>query len=271
MSRIITKEPEVFLATKLEVKNVNIAFLNVEIHKESDNKNIEVTIIGPIDEVVDINVGQVDDTAIIEGAVIGRKIPGIKTGNIVGSSVTIAGRDIVMAQNIAVNNSDRVVIAQCGGNLRRGVVIEEEKMTKITIKVPKGTAIDLSGISGHVFVGNTKGDLRVENCNNVEAGNIKKAYISSIDKDYNAITICEVSEKLVVNVVGNSQVLVDKGKVSMLIINVIGGGKVGFKGTAINAVLTANSGRIVTGTIENEPDISITNDGSIYVANWPKK
>lgn len=268
-SEKVTEGPKTYSARNLEVRDV-VADLDVQVHQAS---NVEVTIVGPASEVKGIRVNQQGDTVVIEGEggeatgggvtiISGRGSSVTRVGRIRGASVVIGGGTIIRRGGGSIIAGDIV-----GG---QNVVItgNGENQTKITVKVPKGSAVNLSGVSGNSVVGDTDGTLQVNTSDgNVNAGRVSNATLSV--QGSSDINIREVNGVLTISIMGSGDVRVDSGKVSALAINVMGSGDATFNGQAETATLTVmGSGDIRVANVKNRPSKNVMGSGSIRVSNW---
>jgi len=268
-SEKVTKGPKTYSARNLEVRNV-VADLEVQVHQAG---NIEVTIVGPDNEVKAIRVNQQGDTVVIEGdkATVegvtitsgnGRSITRVgrisisSGGSIVGRSIITRNRSIVSTGDISISGQN--VVINGGG----------ENQTKIIVKVPKGAAVNLSGVSGNTVVADTDGPLEVDTSSgDVKAGRVSNATLNvrgSCD-----IVVEEVNGLLTMSVMGSGDIRVRSGRVSILVINVMGSGDASFNGQAESANLTMmGSGDIHVAGVEKRPSQRVMGSGDIHVGNW---
>ncbi len=269
VSEKVTEGPMIYSARNLEVRGV-LADLDVRVHQEP---NVKVTIVGPASEVKTIRVNHQGDTVIIEGE--GDEVTGggvtIISGR--GSSVTRVGRirggSVLIGRGTIIRRGGGSIIAEgiVGG---QNVVItgNGENQTKITVEVPKGAAVNLSGVSGNSVIGDTDGTLQVNASDgSVNAGRVANATLSV--QGSSDINVREVNGVLTISIMGSGDVRVDGGKVNALIINVMGSGDASFNGQAETATLTVmGSGNIQVANVKNRPSKKVMGSGNIQVANW---
>ncbi len=256
-SEIVTLGPQSFKVQNLEVRDV-LADLEVLPHPANF---IELVITGPADEAKSIEVNQQGDTLVIRGeggekagngitVISGRGGSISSIGRVHGASIVIGSGSVIAAgRNIVVANNDK-------------------NRTKITVKVPMGAFINLSGITGSSIIGDTQGALQVASCyGDVNAGRMASASLSvSGSSD---IVVREVNGPLTANIMGSGDIRVQGGKVSALAINVMGSGDASFNGQAETATLSVmGSGDIRVERVNTRPNKSVMGSGSIRVGNW---
>ena len=198
----ITKGPERFTASSLEVRQV-AADLSVEVHSDPD---MEVTVHGPSDVVEAIRLVVNDGTLVIEGE------PSANNGGI--SIVSRRGNTATSGVSINVGSVVSVGDLTIGG---RG-----ENSAKITVKVPPGSPLAISGISGATNIGDTGGPLTVNvlGGNDVDIGRVGNATLSVHGSG--DIRVAEVNGAVVARVHGSGDIDIENGTIAGLDVSVMG-------------------------------------------------
>lgn len=172
-------------------------------------------------------------------------------GAFVGGSVTVNNGSFV--------GRDAVVAADSGG----------ASNTKVTIGVPKGSAVTVAGIRGSVTIGDIDGPLHasVLGADDVKAGKVRDAIL--VVQGSGDISVAAVQGDLSMTSQGSGDIRVRGGSVGMLNVTVMGSGDVEFKGRAVNANLSViGSGGIDVSSVKNEPIRNVSGSGDINVGNW---
>jgi len=230
--------PESYSASRLSVLNLVATDLDVQPHSGS---RIEVTITGPKSAVDKIKVTHKGNTVKIEGP--SAEIGGSRSG------ISIVGN--VVATNISIGGSST------------------QSPTKVTVKVPVGTPLNLSYIQGYTTIGDTKGPLNLsqQGSGDVEVGSVTDTNINaqgSCDIDINAL-----NGNLTVSQQGSGDTNVRSGKINLLTIQKMGSGDFEFHGRATNGqITTMGSGDVYIAHIENKPSTSKMGSGKLRVKNW---
>lgn len=253
----VTEGPKIYSASNLQVLDV-AADLDVRVGESGSE--IEVTIVGPANEVKAIHVSQRGDIVVVEG----------DGGSGSGSGVTIisSGR----GSSVSVRGGRISGVFQQGSNIFGSQIsiggTDDELQTKITIKVPRGASVNLAGVSGKSVVGDTEGTLRVAGNNgSISAGRVGNADLGVMG--HNDVDVREVNGTLALHIMGSGAIHVENGNVSALSVNVMGSGDAIFEGQAENANLTVmGSGDIRVASIKNFPVRSVMGSGKIRVGNW---
>jgi hypothetical protein len=260
--------PEVFDARSLEVRDLS-ADLDIQVHGRDE---IEVTMEGSAGKLKNIKLSQDRGVVSIEDIASGG---GVASGLTVisggGRSITRARGAVgivggsVRAHNIVVRNG-RLNVASGGSSITVG---SGRGTTRITVKVPKGAAVSISGVDGGTIIGDTEGPLNVgtnTSCD-VSAGLVRAAVLNV--QGSAGVFVAEVKDTLSASVQGSGTVDVRGGHVSTLSASVQGSGDIQFDGTAENATLTVmGSGGIRVNHIVNRPVKSVMGSGDIRVLNW---
>lgn len=239
--------PRTYLANALEIQSVSA---EVDIQPINGN-DMTVTIKGQKSSIENISVENIGGTLTIKSKENNRRKGGISiSGNCVSIGGSVSG--IVMrGNNIFVGN---------GGN---------EADVKISIGVPKGSSVSISGIDGNVNIGDTLGSFvaNVLGGNDVKAGCVGSATISV--QGSGDVDVKSVKDSLAISIQGSGDVVVRGGSVQSLNINVMGSGDARFKGKAISANLSVmGSGDVDVNYVENRPVKNIMGSGDINVGNW---
>lgn len=221
---------------------------------------------GPASVLKDIDISESGNILCIKGK--GGKSSGgisIQSG---GNSISI-GRSVsqsicVSSGNITIGNN-RIM---SGNSISIGGS-EAENETKITVSVPRGTQIDVSGISGKVDIGDIEGSLQasVRGGSYISAGRMKDTVLSL--QGGGDIRVQEVNGSLTAQIAGSGHIRIKQGNVTTLTATVTGSGDIKFGGKAENAILTVTgSGDIQVASVKNRPITSIMGSGDIDVGNW---
>lgn len=254
----ITKGPDVYSGNNLEVCDI-VADLDVQVH---EGVMVEVTIVGPENEVKGIDVATHGSTVLITGKGRTGSSQGITiiSGN--GKSVTRIGR---MTGSSVVLGGGTFIGGIIGNVVTTGA---GESQTKITVKVPKGASVKLSDIIGECSIGDIEGDLLANaGSSTIQAGRVGNATLNV--KGHSDILISHVNGFLTANIMGSGKVCVDSGKVNMLTFQVMGSGDAIFNGEADNAILSVmGSGDIKVAKVINRPSKNIMGSGDIRIGNW---
>jgi hypothetical protein len=262
----MTLGPQTFTnATEISIRDVSTAAILVE---TCEGKDISVTLEGDQTEVNSLTVKREGDTVYVygpENQISGNGIT-MRSGNsithiggqISGSHVSIGGISI-MGGNIFGNGN--VVI---NGN---GFSATKPQVT-VTVKVPKGTKVSLSGRWMIAQVGDTEGELNISAImGGVKAGRVKNSRISI--KGPADVTLAEVIGNLDVRIMGSGDFDAKSGKIDNLDISIIGSGDADINAEATSADLSVTgSGDIVVDKVINRPSRDIRGSGSIRVRNW---
>jgi hypothetical protein len=223
----------------------------------NDGSGCEVTMTGPEGQLKAIKVSERDGTLIIEGEGSGGSVSGVTIISGGGSSTIRAGQI----------SSGSVVIGGRGISIGGGGSGQNE--VKITVKVPKGAAVDLTDVDGKIGVGDTEGALRLSmgGESNIRVGRIGKlrARLSGSSK----MDIVHVVGDVSINVSGTGSINIAGGEVNELTVSLSGMGNVRFGGTAQEADLSVSGmGNVHVATVVNRPHRSMSGMGGITVGNW---
>lgn len=243
-----TYGPEMFSTQTLDISNVNA---DVEV-SVIDGDQMTVTVEGPKSEVNDIDVNQSGSTLAIQGK-------GGKSG-IRGSNVVISG-----SSSISIGGGN-ISIGRGGINISTG---GGENETKLTVGVPKGSAVRVGGVQGKTVIGDTEGPLHasVLGGEDIKAGKVGDATLSV--QGSGDINVSAVNGNLSMNVQGSGDIRVKNGSVNQLSANVMGSGDARFDGEAVDANLSVmGSGDIDVEFVKNKPVTNVMGHGDINVGNW---
>lgn len=245
-----TLGPKTYRATVLDVQRLEA---DVDI-QPIDGQEMRVTIEGSNSAVENISVRLQDDTLVIQGKDSGG-------GHIRGADIVIRGGDIriggIVAGRIVVGQSS--VIMSGGG----------ENDTRVSIGVPKGSAVKVAGVQGNVNIGDTDGSLHaiVRGSDNIKAGRIRDATL--LVQGSGSIDVDTVNDYLSMNIQGSGDIRVRSGSVGLLYAHVMGSGDARFNGQAVDANLSVNgSGDIDVAFVTNRPNKSVIGSGDVKVGNW---
>ncbi len=252
-----------FDARNLNVKSMFGTDLEVLVH---DLPQVVITIVGPEGLVKGFILSQNGNTAYIAGPEDsdngGISIRG--TGNrgvqISGSSISIGGGNIQIG-------------GMRGGSIRVGgstiVMGGGESEVKVTVKVPKGAALDITDVSGTTKIGDTDGKLTISNSTGGDSfvGRVKDTTIRL--QRSSDVRLDEVNGDLNVSGQGSGDVTVKRGTVGNLSVQRMGSGDFKFHGKAQTANLSVmGSGDIYVQHVEQRPTRSVMGSGEIEIGNW---
>ncbi|MDQ3008335.1 MAG: DUF2807 domain-containing protein [bacterium] len=223
----------------------------------SDSLIFEVSLRGKPTQLDEINVRQNGQRVMIESS---RQSSNI---SISGSNISIGGA--IIGGSISING---MVI---GGG--RGVTIigggSSEPDVTITVSVPIGTKIIADGDWHSLIVGNTNGDLSINNSGNggVTAGTVKNVEVDIHSSASAAIQ--EVNGDASIHIHGSGDVDVNGGNISQLNVSIHGSGDVKISAEAKNARLSIHgSGKIYVRSVLNRPEKTVRGSGTAIVGNW---
>lgn len=244
----ITYGPTPFSAQTLDISNINA---DVEV-SVIEGDQMAVTIKGPKSEVDGIDVKHGGNILAIQGKV-GKS--GIRGANVVisgSSSISIGGG------NISIGGGG-VNISTDGG----------ENETKLTVGVPKGSAVRIGGVQGKTVIGDIEGPLHasVLGGEDIKAGKVGDStlYVQGSGN----INVSAVNGNLSMNVQGSVDIRVKNGSVNQLSASVMGSGDARFDGEAVDANLSVmGSGDIDVEFVKNKPATNVMGRGDISVGNW---
>jgi hypothetical protein len=237
--------------------HLTIADLDADLDVQPGGDKIVVTVTGPKSGVDAIVAGQMPGRVLIQGR------PNAGKGGDSRGKVVITGRggSISVGGSISMSN-----ISAGGISISRG---GEESDVKLTVQVPVGTTLDISGVTGTTNVGNTEGPLSFTQQGSGKAtiGEVGATQLRA--QGQGNIRVREVKDLLTANVMGQADIRVDGGKVATLQVSVMGQGEFDFRGEATNANLTVmGQGEINTSHVTNQPSRSVMGQGEINVGNW---
>jgi hypothetical protein len=247
-NEVITKGPDRYSATSLDLQRL-VADVTVEPHSGPD---MEVTITGRENEIKAIRVNQQGRSLVIEGSgSSGRS--GVSVGRTVisGGSVIIGG----VSTGSIFTGGNSIVIGGRGSNA-----------PKVSVKVPIGTPISVSGAIGDTHIGDVRGPLTAF----VSAsGDVTAGAMTDVDlrvQGSGDITVEEVRGNASVNVQGSGDVDIEDGQINGLSVNVQGSGDVTVGGVAQRADLSVmGSGDVKVAHVVQTPVKNVMGSGNIRV------
>lgn len=250
--REMSGEPQSFTASAVQVRDVPVIDI-----QPYDGREVVVTLSGRESMLKDINVRQRGDMVVIEGKGTAGDGTVIRLGH---GPISVSGSlvgGVISAGNIVV----------AGGGSRVNITTSDRPSLKATVKVPKGTKLDLSGVFDTATVGDTEGPLQValQGGGDLNVGSVTDTVLSL--QGGGDITIKEVNgNTLTVSLQGSGDVSVEGGKVNALSVTIQGSGGVTFDGHADNANLSVmGSGDIKIARVTNTPVKRCLGSGSINV------
>lgn len=241
----VTEGPKRVSASALELRKMAA---NIEVDAYNDN-GIEYTISGPRELVKAIRANVQNGTLVIEG-------DGAESASY-GTSITSSG-DIVIG-SISVSNFR-------GGN---SVVIGggDESDVKITVKVPRSTAVTSTGVRGEVTIGNTDGSLtaHAKNSSSVTAG-----HVASVDLKASSnakIYVKQVSGNVIASAKNSGVIDIEAGSVPVLDATASNSGAIHIGGIVERAdqLDASNSGSIRVTQVRQQPNPKQRNSGRVHI------
>lgn len=251
---IKTKE-EAFAATEIEVRDLPATDLDIQVHSEN---RIIVTKEGIESDISDISVRQNGNAVIVSGS-SSQKSSGFRVSN-----VSVSG--IRGAVNSIFSGAGNVLIRSGNFSISSG---NKDNETKVTVKVPKGCPVTVSGIDGKTTIGDTKGSLRVHAtlAGDVQVGHVVDATLN-VQGSSNIIA-SRIDGNVFASIQGSGDIKIKQGAVTMLNASIQGSGEIRFGGKAQNANLSVmGSGDIDVVHVESRPSINIMGSGEVNVGNW---
>lgn len=254
---IVTEGPKRYQASSLELDQLT-ANVAVETHLGVD---MEVTITGPEDEVKAIRAYVHDRTLVIGGSTESGQ-GGMTVVSHGGSTHIRGGRGIVIRSGNFMSNvfgGGMTVIS--GGS-------SNESATKVTVKVPLGTPVSVSGGIGNTRLGDINGPLTVNVCadGDVEAGRMTDVNLHV--QGSGDIRIAEVTGSAVAQIQGSGDITIEGGNITTLSASIMGSGDVTVDGVAQRASLSVmGSGDIRVARVLERPSKSVMGSGDIRVRN----
>lgn len=251
----ITKGPDHFHAESLDLRDLT-ADVSVEPH---DGNDMEVTITGPENEVKAIRTNVRGQTLVIEGSA------GSGQGGISGINIVSRGGRSVIGGNVVIGG----VFTGSSFGGRSSIIISGdagESLTKVTVKVPKGTSIVTSGLVGDARIGNIEGQLtaHVTASGDLVAGRMTNTILHV--QGSGDIRVAEINGGADIFVQGSGDVNIDGGSISMLNVSVQGSGDVSVDAVAQAASLSVQgSGDIRVKRVRTEPRKRVQGSGDIRV------
>lgn len=234
-----------FVASKLSVADVDAS---VEVMPHSE-KQIVVTITGPKSAAEAITMEQDGDEVSIKGA----------GGGDGGGNVVISGGSVVIGGSVSF------------GSIRTNhisISTSDEPQTKVSVRVPEGASVNVSGVSGATNIGDTRGQLVLNQQGQSKArvGKVRAAQLFASGQS--EIRVAEVQENLTANVSGQSEINVRGGKVGNLVATTSGQSEFTYEGAAVDATLTASGqSEIEVEHVINKPVRSRSGQAEITVRN----
>jgi hypothetical protein len=251
----VTEGPKQYQASGLELDQLT-ADVTVETHRGTD---MEVTITGPEDEVKAIRANMRGHTLVIGG--------GTESGQGGMTIVSRGGRTHIRSGRGIVVGGSSIMGGVFTGNM---TVISGgssgESPTKVTVKVPVGTPISVSGGVGNTHIGDVNGPLTVH----VSAsGDVVAGRMTDVNLHVQGsgdIRVAEVNGSAVAQVQGSGDITIEGGNISTLSASVMGSGDVTVDGLAQRASLSVmGSGDIRVAHVLERPSKSVMGSGDIRV------
>lgn len=243
-------------ATALDVQDVEA---DVDI-QPINGLEMRVTINGLKSAVEDVDVRLQDNTVVMRGKQNGGTH--VRGANVIisgsGGSISVGGSVVSIGGRRIVAGHSTVVMSGAG-----------ESDTKVTVGIPKGSAVKVVGVQGKVIIGDTDGALHasVLGCDNIKAGKVRDATLSV--RGSGNIYVDAVNGNLSMNIKGSGNILVRGGSVGVLNANIMGSGDARFNGEAVDANLSVmGSGDIDVASVKNKPNKTVMGHGDINVGNW---
>ncbi len=233
-----------FTASKLSVTDVDA---DMEIVPDGDHVVVGIT--GSKSAVETISVVQEGDNVVVKGS--GR---GVSDGN-----VTISGDSVVIGGGVSI------------GSIRVGGISIStlgEPKTRVSIRVPVGTALNVSGVSGPTSIGDVCGPLVLtqRGQSTARVGKVRAAQLFASGQG--EIRVVAVQDSLTASVSGQGKIDVRDGKVGNLVANTSGQGEFTYKGVAVDATLSASGqSEIDVEQVSNKPVRSRSGQAEITVRN----
>lgn len=254
-----------------DARNLNMLNLSANAKIEPHDGNaIEVEVTAPESQIDDISITQNGDTVVIEnknhsqgsggmtvissggGSRVMTRIGNIRGGNVVvgGRGVSIVGGNIISGNNIVI-----------GGN--------GEPETIVSVKVPKGSNLDISNVEGEVIIGDTLGNLRtrVSTSSVVRAGKVKK--LNAGASSSGEVTVERVNGNASLRASSSGSITVNGGNIEELEASASSSGSIHVRATVQQAELEASSsGQVFANHVVNKPRTHSSSSGRVRVGNW---
>jgi hypothetical protein len=150
------------------------------------------------------------------------------------------------------------------GGITERHVGQQESPPRLTIKIPEGTHIILSGVCNEVVAGSTKGDLELDVTGACDAhfGDVGGATLRM--SGASNVQISSVSKNLLVFSQGMADIQVESGYVENLEVDILGSGDFRFNGTARRAKLrSVGVGDMWIKTIQEKPEVELLGVGDV--------
>lgn len=245
---LTTVGPKNYKVKILDIQNLNA---NVDIQPTEGN-DVTLIIIGLKPDVEKINISEKNETLSLISL---RSTGSSSSKNIIfGSVMNISGSFHLGDGGVSINS----------------VTTNDDSNTKISIGIPKGLSVKISGVEGNVVVGDIECSLNaiVKGATKMKIGKVLDSMFM-IQGSGDIIAKSVNGNNLSMTVQGSGDIKVNGGHVTNLNVDVNGSGDIKFKGEAENANLTVmGSGDIDVSFVKNSPNKSIMGCGEINVGNW---
>lgn len=233
-----------------KASRLSIADVDASVDIQPGGTEITVTVVGPKSAADDIAIRQEGDEVVLKGS----------GGGSSGSNIVMSGGSVVVG-NISVGGSFR------SNNVSINVS-GDEPAAKITVTVPVGTAVDVSGATGAVTIGDIGGSLVLNQRGQSKARVGMVGIAQLLASGQSEIRVRGVQKTLTANVSGQSEIKVDGGKVDTLMVTTSGQSEFRFDGQATDATLTASGqSEIEVEHVTNKPVRSKSGQADITVRN----
>jgi hypothetical protein len=246
-SERITRGPEPYATSVLGISNLD-ADVDVTV---SPDEHMHVTTIGLKSEIDAIDIQAVGPILSIAG-----KGNSLKAGQ---TNISISGNRSSyksVLSNMSIRGSTNITISS------------GDCVPKLTVAVPKGTAVRIQGIHGDTTIGDTEGPLqaKLSGSDDISVGKVTDANLSTTGSG--DIEINSVTGTLSLTVTGSGDISVAGGTVTMLNAKTTGSGDITFDGKADDAsLISTGSGDITVRYVKNKPTTRSTGSGDIEVKN----
>ena len=206
-----------------------------------------------------------------------RQIESIRTEATADGLLIIKGTSPATSSTFNITNGSSTVIVShggtasvtIGGNGQSTVIMtDSEPPLQITIRLNPTTPISISGFSGSATLAALQAPLELELISGkAELAAVSDANLSIAGSGH--IALERATGKLILNLRGSGDIVVDQADLSALEVTILGAGNVRVGGQAKQAALALNgAGNIYVETVKQKPQRRVLGVGEIRIGNW---